>query len=82
MHILKKTIFLVIVLSLFCFPLSFSQETNDITGFVLDVETNEPISYISVFVANSTRGTITNDKGFFDLGKLQNGSYELVFQHL
>lgn len=57
-------IFTIILLtSLFC----FGQNKITITGKVLDIENNEPLSFASVSVQNSNYGTITNEHGLFKL---------------
>lgn len=47
-------------------------------GVVLDASSEKPLSGASVYINNSTRGTVTDAQGNFSLGPLQPGSYELV----
>jgi len=56
---------------------SFSQQFY-IRGRVTDVETQLPLKGASVYINNTTKGSITNDNGDFELGPLQPGRYEVV----
>jgi len=56
---------------------SFSQQFY-IRGRVTDRETQLPLKGASVYINNTTKGSITNDNGDFELGPLQPGRYEVV----
>ena len=49
-----------------------------IKGRVLDSETQQPLKGASVYINNSTRGTVTNENGEFQLGPFGPGRYEVV----
>jgi hypothetical protein len=49
-----------------------------IKGIVVDGETGAPLPNASVFINNSTKGTITNAAGEFVLGPYEPGVYEIV----
>lgn len=49
-----------------------------IRGKVLDAETGLPLSNASIFINNSTTGTISNATGEFQLGPFAPGSYEVI----
>jgi hypothetical protein len=51
-----------------------------ITGQVTDAETKEPLAGASIFAQNTTRGTVTNKDGQFEL-HLEKGGYELVISY-
>lgn len=55
----------LIIVVLFQVNLGFSQYTT--SGFVLDAFTEEPLMGVSIFYDASTIGTITDEKGFFEL---------------
>jgi hypothetical protein len=55
----------------------FSQQFY-IRGRVTDIETQLPLKGASVYINNTTKGSITNDNGDFELGPLQPGRYEVV----
>ena len=56
---------------------AFSQQFF-IRGRVTDIETQLPLKGASVYINNTTKGSITNDNGDFELGPLQPGRYEVV----
>lgn len=68
-------VILFLLLSLFTQNL-FSQVY--IKGRVVDGETQQPLKGASVYINNSTRGTVTNDNGEFQLGPFDPGRYEVV----
>ena len=49
-----------------------------LSGKVIDSETNKPLEGISIFLSNTTSGTLTNIKGEFQLDHLKPGKYDLV----
>jgi len=48
-----------------------------LVGTVVDSTTGEPISDVNVFIAGSTRGTVTNDQGHFRLTNIPLGAQQL-----
>src|SRR6187401_2593470 len=73
-------IFLLLPCFLF-FQRSFSQEFY-IRGRVTDGDTQATLKGASVYINNTTIGTITNDKGDFELGPFQPGRYEVVASYV
>ena len=73
-------IFLLLPCFLF-FQRSFSQEFY-IRGRVTDGETQLLLKGASVYINNTTIGTVTNDKGDFELGPFQPGRYEVVASYV
>ena len=68
----------VLFLLFFSFvQIGFSQQFF-IRGRVTDIETQLPLKGASVYINNTTKGSITNDNGDFELGPLQPGRYEVV----
>ncbi len=49
-----------------------------IRGLVVDGETQQPLANASVFINNSTSGTVSNAAGEFQLGPFAPGEYEVV----
>ena len=47
-------------------------------GIVYNAETKMPIESANVYISNSTKGTITNNKGYFNLTTNAVGRSELV----
>ncbi|RYG00279.1 MAG: carboxypeptidase-like regulatory domain-containing protein, partial [Chitinophagaceae bacterium] len=54
------------------------QPKNFITGIVLTGEKEAPVPNASVFITNSSRGTVTSATGHFELKDIPDGKYELV----
>ncbi|MBD2724061.1 carboxypeptidase-like regulatory domain-containing protein [Hymenobacter armeniacus] len=64
-----------------CFSLltSFAaQAQGKLTGVVRDSATNEPLSFASVFLANTTLGVTTTEQGTFVFPKVPAGTYDVV----
>jgi hypothetical protein len=51
---------------------------NELAGNVLDSLTQQPVPFANVFFANTSIGTITDEKGEFVLRNFQSGKYDLV----
>jgi hypothetical protein len=68
------------VLLLGPFSILISQETltTTITGRVLDDSTGTPIAKVNVFIANSTMGSPTDEKGIFTIRNVPLGTHELI----
>ncbi|PTQ96978.1 carboxypeptidase-like protein [Mucilaginibacter yixingensis] len=65
------------LLFLLFFPsLLFAQ--NSISGKVVRIDSKGPLSKVSIFLGNSSYGTITNDDGTFTLNNVKPGQYELI----
>lgn len=41
-----------------------------ISGKILDIETNNPVEYVTVYINGTTKGTITDSTGYFHLEKV------------
>ncbi|REG94181.1 carboxypeptidase-like regulatory domain-containing protein [Algoriphagus antarcticus] len=73
---------LKIFLGLFLFFGSFSANAQAIfKGTIVDFETGEAIPYATVFLANTTLGTTTDEEGKFSM-YLPNGNYEVIIRIL
>jgi hypothetical protein len=68
----------IIFISLVTLCDSLSAQSFFIKGVVIDSETKQPLANSSVFINNSTSGTVTNSSGEFQLGPLSPGEYEVV----
>ena len=60
------------------FPLALLAQTGSITGKVARLDTKTALGKASVFLSNSSYGTISNDDGTFTLNGLKPGQYQLV----
>ena len=54
-----------------------SQSISNVSGFVRDDTSGEPISYANVFLSNSTLGAATNQDGYFVISNIPVGKYEV-----
>ena len=57
---------------------TFSQAGNFIKGKVVNGETGLAISKASVFITNTSKGTVSTDAGEFELNNVPEGTYDLV----
>jgi len=78
---LKNTLLLFLCWSIF--SLSYAQDSSSkfgqITGVVLQKNTNEPIPSATIVVIETKKGTVTNTEGKFQLANLEAGDYTLEF---
>ena len=56
----------------------FGQEKSIITGKVTNAQTGVSIANASVYIANTSQGSMTNTNGLFELKNIPSGNYELV----
>jgi hypothetical protein len=71
--------FATVILSL----LSLTINAQMIKGVVQDAVTHAPLPFANVFLNNTTKGTVTDEKGEFLLKVLHEpGSYELVVSYV
>jgi CarboxypepD_reg-like domain len=70
---------ILLTLSLGFFQLAAQQPANTLSGIVTDSATGKPLAGISVFLNNTSRGTLTGSNGAFQLTEMPRGTYQLVF---
>jgi hypothetical protein len=58
---------LLLIVFLFCNLYGIAQETREIKGRLLNSETNQPIPFANVTLANQAKGTMSNQEGYFQL---------------
>jgi hypothetical protein len=56
----------------------FSQESNRLTGKVTNAETEGPVPNASIFITNSSRGTVSGTDGSFELKAIPAGRHDLI----
>ena len=71
---LKSTIFILIIFPVFLF--GQSSELGNLKGKITTAD-EQPAGYVSVQIKNSTIGTITDEKGNFEIRKIKPGQYIL-----
>ena len=61
-------------------------KTGTISGFVYDASLNQPLPYVSVVLSNvkgeTITGAITDEKGYFILNKIPEGTYKVGIQFI
>lgn len=75
---MKTTIiklFVTILLSC-CYLVTFAQ----VSGYITD-QKGEPLPFAGVYVEGTTRGTVSNEEGYYHL-PLEPGTYNLVYQYI
>jgi hypothetical protein len=70
---------ILLTLSLGFLQLVAQQPANILSGIVTDSSTGKPLAAISVFLNNTSRGTVTGNNGTFQLTDMPKGAYQLVF---
>lgn len=80
MNTLRFTIFLLKMLasaSIFC-----QQCTLSVEGYVLDKNTDEPLSFVNIIVQENGIVSSTDDLGYFNVSDLCPGHYHLYLSHI
>ena len=60
----------------------FAQGVGSIEGWVIDVESNEPLSGANIIIEGSIKGSTTDEKGRFYIGQVDNGEYTLLCSYI
>lgn len=74
-----KTVYTIIIFVLFYI---FNASAAEIHGTVKNSETGEPLSEANIKIANSPRGTTTNEKGEYSIKNIEPGNYELLVSYM
>jgi len=72
---MRKCCGLILLLLIFCSG-AFSQAV--LRGKVISEETQKPLASVSVYLNNTSLGTITNEQGIFIITKVPSGKFRLV----
>jgi hypothetical protein len=80
---------LIILFFISCCFTAFSQKgscTTDcscsVKGTVIDAVDLQPVAFATLKLANSNKGTTTNEFGEFVLSELCNDEFDLIFSHI
>ncbi|MBN2464498.1 TonB-dependent receptor [candidate division WOR-3 bacterium] len=57
-------------------------QTGAVNGFVRDASDGEPLAYCNVYIDGTEYGSATNDKGYFYIGHVPPGEYEVVASYV
>ena len=64
---------------LFCCFLRAQPGSPSLSGKITDSSTGKPLAGVSVYLNNTSRGTVTKSDGSFLLANLPAGTYQLIF---
>jgi hypothetical protein len=67
---------LVFLIFFYCCQYAFSQSV--LKGHVFSEENKKPLASVSVYLNNTSIGTITNDEGLFVLKDIPQGKFSLI----
>ena len=51
---------------------------NEVKGFIIDAETNEPIAFATIMVKSTKEGAVTDENGSFSLNDLCGSGHTLI----
>jgi len=68
-----------LLLRIFCSAHLFAAS---ISGFVKATESLEPLAYVNVFLANTEQGNCSDLNGYFSIGGVAPGRYQLIASHI
>ncbi|GAB4173694.1 MAG: TonB-dependent receptor [Calditrichia bacterium] len=75
-NVFSKCIIIILIL----FQIAVSQPTK-IAGLVVDMETQQPLAGVNVYLKNQSIGTVTDLDGYFEL-QVNDQTTEIVFQYI
>jgi len=78
----KRFLYYTLVLFTVLFSNNIASSTSSIYGRVIDKETGDPISNANIYLANTTIGTTTNTKGYFEIKEVPKGTFNIIFSHV
>ena len=61
---------------------AYAAQAANITGFIVDASSGEPLPVASAVIEDSDRGATTNLDGYFVINYIPPGVYRLIFSHL
>ncbi len=76
-----QRLLIIIILTICVYKELYNQQFFLLSGNIQDQETNQAIPAVNIRVQNTTRGTITNSEGFYQLS-LPEGRYKIIYSHV
>lgn len=77
-----KILNLLILYSLLILNSFLFAQNSSLTGRVIDKNSRMPIKDVNIYLVNTFIGTTTNEKGYFELSKLPQGTFTVVISHI
>ena len=68
----------IIIKTVLFFAIATVYSQNTLEGKVIDINTNDPISFANVYLPQLEKGASSNDDGSFKLLNIPNGTYKMV----
>ena len=56
--------------------------TFTVSGVVRNEDTGDPVTFVNVFLANTTRGAAADEAGFYRIDNIAPGRYDVVFSRI
>lgn len=78
MNTLKYALYIFIFVITVSGAVSASGGKMKIVGYVRNSDTLEPISFVNVFLAGTTRGTTTDEDGYYEIRFVAPGNYDMI----
>ncbi|MCC6727206.1 MAG: TonB-dependent receptor [Saprospiraceae bacterium] len=75
---MKKLVLAALLLTAICTGISSAQKGGTLRGNVFDKATGEPLIFATVLLKTTTIGTVTDVDGFFSIGNIPAGNYEML----
>ena len=69
---------LLIVCLAILLPCCIYSQVYTIKGKVVNADNGAPVAGASVFLSNTSYGTVSNNNGYFELGNIRQGKYDLI----
>lgn len=80
---MNRSIAVLIALLFFGTPLTYAQQqTASLSGFVKDATSEETLLLANVILAGTTKGTATNNSGYYTLTNLEPGTYTVICTYI
>lgn len=78
MHFMNKSVLAIFVLFLSCIGIANAQKGGTLRGNVFDKATGEPMIFSTVILKGTSIGTVTDVDGFFSIGNIPAGNYDMI----
>lgn len=78
----KRFFISIAVLSFIIFNCNAQNCEFTVKGNVFDKGSEQPLTYVTIFVQEVSRGAVTDDKGDFTIENLCEGEYHFIFSHI
>jgi hypothetical protein len=79
---LVKIICIILSNFVYLYPDNNNQSDITVSGVIRDANTSEPISYVNVFLANTTIGAASDQLGNFKILNVPEGIHDLIFDRV